>query len=142
MSHIPHNSIDLYYLDTGILGWIPKSRTSNVTVFCLGKTAETKIKDKADPAPLPPRPTVTPVKKPKPKVFKIAMTPSELKATMDAELQQIDAGLPPEIPVSKTIGKLGLMQPQLPNAKNHPALPLLETYASKGCPVDCGCAKR
>ena len=44
-----------------------------------------------------------------------------------------------EPPVKETIGKLvRLMEPTLPYAVGHDAIPLLQSYASGGCPVDCG----
>ena len=53
--------------------------------------------------------------------------------------QQIDnsPGLPSELPIKESIGKLGLMWPQS-YALDHQACPLLNTYAKNGCPVDCG----
>ena len=45
---------------------------------------------------------------------------------------------PDEIPIKKAIGEFKLMQPQDPYAKEHPATPLLNSYAEDGCPVDCG----
>ena len=45
--------------------------------------------------------------------------------------------IPDDLPIKERIGKKGLMWPRT-FALNHPAAPLLESYARHGCPVDCG----
>ena len=81
----------------------------------------------------PPPPSVQMSTKRAPKV---AQTPQEaeheLRETLNAE-----ESFPPELPVKQTIGKFSPMKPHL-YALNHPTTPLLEEYADKGCPTDCG----
>ena len=49
------------------------------------------------------------------------------------------ACFPEDPPVKDTIGKsIRLMEPRLPYAVDHEAIPLLEGYARGGCLVDCG----
>ena len=45
---------------------------------------------------------------------------------------------PDEIPVRKTIGKLGLMQPNPPYGVDHDDIPLLNSYDMDGFPFKCG----
>ena len=45
--------------------------------------------------------------------------------------------IPEVLPIKERIGKIGLMWPRT-YALNHPAAPLLDRYALKGCPVGCG----
>jgi hypothetical protein len=45
--------------------------------------------------------------------------------------------IPDNIPIKEEIGKIGLMWPRTYSV-NHPASTLLNEYATKGCPVDCG----
>jgi hypothetical protein len=65
------------------------------------------------------------------------MTNDELRSAIAHEFKDND-GLPPEVPLKQTIGKLGLMIPQAPHAVPHPAYNLLKSYANNGCPIDCG----
>ena len=48
--------------------------------------------------------------------------------------------IPDQLPVKAAIGKcvVGLMDPQLPYARDHDAIPLLKGYAQDGCPLECG----
>ena len=47
--------------------------------------------------------------------------------------------IPDDPPIKDTIGKsVRLMEPQPPYAVQHEAIPLLNSYAAGGCPVDCG----
>ena len=45
--------------------------------------------------------------------------------------------IPAEILAKEAIGKSGLMWPRT-YSQHHPAVPLLSTYATKGCHVSCG----
>ena len=67
------------------------------------------------------------------------MNPEEYNTYLNTKLQQ-DATIPQEAPFKNAIGKsiLGLMQPQLPYIANHDVIPLLNEYAEKWCPVECG----
>ena len=83
--------------------------------------------------PLPPKPPLHQVKKPKPNL------------TQNAEQDKLDLynnlkdneDFPKEIPIQQTIGKFGLMWPRK-YALEHDAKTLLSSYAEQGCPVDCG----
>lgn len=70
---------------------------------------------------------------------KIDMTEEEYNSYLQKNLQH-NTNFPVELPVRQTIGKsmLGLMDPQLPYACDHDAIPLLKGYAEDGCPVQCG----
>ena len=46
--------------------------------------------------------------------------------------------IPSEIPVKEAIGKLRLMEPHPPFGVGHDAIPLLNSYSHRGCPVQCG----
>ena len=64
------------------------------------------------------------------------LTPAEFDSILREKVNR-EPTLPSEIPVKNEIGKLALMQPR-ENALNHPAAPLLQEYATNGCPVNCG----
>ena len=57
---------------------------------------------------------------------------SLVRKALDAE-----ETIPQELPIKTTIGKFGLMFPTT-FATTHAAAPLLNGYATDGCPVDCG----
>ena len=65
-----------------------------------------------------------------------AQTQKEIQhATKDAIEKEVT--IPSDLPIKERIGKKGLMWP-CTYAINHPAAPLLQTYALNGSPVDCG----
>ena len=118
---------------TGIEGWVPTKRTSSVVEFLKDVKVSpcTAPSRKPSPAPIPPAPSGLPLPKPK-----ITMTPEEEARYIQHELQH-DENFPEGIPVQDTIGKCTLMCPQH-YARDHEAVPLLNSYAQNGCPVDCG----
>ena len=124
-------------IHTGIQGWIPTPRTSPVEKFLNSPTTKNDKVGRILKAPSN-SPTATPSATPSvTPFFSNAMTTNELRSAIAHEFNDND-GLPPEIPLKETIGKLGLMVPQAPHATAHPAYPLLQSYADNGCPVDCG----
>jgi hypothetical protein len=65
------------------------------------------------------------------------MTPEEHKKYIQSEINKADL-FPQEIPeIKQNVGKFKLMEPTN-YALNHDAAPLLNDYATNGCPVDCG----
>ena len=81
---------------------------------------------------LPPRPPPTP-----------CPVPTSVPTPLQKEDQLLAAiatstDIPNEIPVKKAIGKLQLMEPHPPYGHSHDAIPLMQSYADHGCPVDCG----
>ena len=122
---------------TGIQGWIPTPRTSPVEEFLSSPTTKNEKMEKILKAPRN-SPTATPSTTPSvTPFFSNAMTTTELRSAIAHEFNDND-GLPPEIPLKETIGKLPLMIPRAPHATTHPAYKLLQSYADNGCPVDCG----
>ena len=73
-----------------------------------------------------------------PKAPKIinAATPTELDTLTNNSITNNDC-IPDHIPIKETIGKIGLMWPRTYSI-HHPAKDLLNIYATKGCPVECG----
>ena len=70
----------------------------------------------------------------------ITMTTEEFDAHLASTLEN-NSSIPTELPTKKALGeykKLGLMAPQPPYARGHPAIPLLDAYSEHGCPVECG----
>ena len=63
-------------------------------------------------------------------------TQAEINSMVQKALDQEDT-IPQDIPIKNTIGKFGLMFPNS-FAVDHDAAPLLNGYATHGCPVDCG----
>ena len=82
--------------------------------------------------------TLHPVPHHHPPATSLASTPAEHEVQLKTALHTATS-LPPELPIKETIGKpVGLMCPQSPYCGHHPAIPLLNGYASTGFPVDCG----
>jgi hypothetical protein len=84
------------------------------------------------PVPLPPPPKLQQVIKPN-----LAMSKEE-ESTQISTALLADDSFPPELPVKETIGKSTPLMCPRTYALDHPAIPLLMTYAREGCPVDCG----
>ena len=66
--------------------------------------------------------------------FTSDMSTTDIKNILKSELKKTDT-LPMEELLHETLGKCVLMFPRLPNVILHPAEPLLQEYASDGCPV-------
>jgi len=67
-----------------------------------------------------------------------ARSPEEQDVAI-AEALAKEESFPAETPIRETAGKkIGLMWPRTFSTTTHPAAPLLNKYANKGCPVDCG----
>jgi hypothetical protein len=133
-----NNTHLIFFFYLGIEGWVPiKRRVSMESFLCItpNMTKNTQL----SPSSTQVKPitkkvlAILPNKKP---ILNPAMTPAELKSALNDELSKND-DLPEEIPVKNTIGKLGLMWPQH-YALHHEAIPLLTSYATSGCPVNCG----
>lgn len=104
--------------------------------------------------PLPPTPTREPIKKPtnttietpsdapsevppREAIFtrkKVALAPSEINTEITQALDK-EQCFPSQLPIKEAIGKT--MCP-INFAKSHQAAPLINEWAAKGCPVDCG----
>ena len=96
-----------------------------------------KTTPQTTPAPLPPTPLPTAIPKPMSEI-PISATPKILQHLIVDNLAKSNT-IPDDLPIKSTIGKYKLMNPQgnfCPNT--HPAIPLLRSYATKGCPTDCG----
>ena len=65
-----------------------------------------------------------------------SVSPTENTDTLAEKIRNSDC-IPKELPIRETVGKYKLMNPNGPYAE-HPAIPLLRTYADDGCPADCG----
>ena len=74
-----------------------------------------------------------------PVLAKVNMTEEEYATYLHTSLKN-NTDIPDELPVKAEIGKcvLGLMDPQLPYARDHDAIPLFKGYAQDGCLVECG----
>lgn len=72
-------------------------------------------------------------------MHEVALSPAEEEEKIYKILRKC-ADSNNNIPTIPTIGKLqlGLMCSQPPYAVAHDAMPLLQEYAKKGCPVNCG----
>jgi hypothetical protein len=128
-------------LGKGIKGWVPAKRFQSMETFLDPDHIPEHHHDTQELPPIhSPTPT-TSFKQPKHptelKKIHSKMTPSELQCAVANELKTCN-DLPEEVPLSQTIGKFKLMQPQPPHALDHPATPLLSDYADNGCPVECG----
>ena len=66
-----------------------------------------------------------------------AMTVKDEKRELEMAFKD-ETLFPVDIPVREATGKSPLMEPNGPFAVNHEAIPLLNAYATRGCPVDCG----
>jgi hypothetical protein len=66
----------------------------------------------------------------------VDMSPADVKRDITTKLNSAHT-FPTEIPVKEEVGKLGLMWPRS-YAAFHRATPLLNSYATNGCPVQCG----
>ena len=66
-----------------------------------------------------------------------AQSPEEQDVAI-AEALAKEESFPAETPIRETAGKkIGLMWPRT-FSTTHPAAPLPDEYANRGCPVDCG----
>ena len=89
------------------------------------------------PAPLPPPPGTRTIPKPMSDI-PIATTPKILQQLIVDNITKSDT-IPEDLPIKTTIGTCKLMNPQGPFCPTtHPAIPLLQRYATRGCPTDCG----
>jgi hypothetical protein len=79
--------------------------------------------------------TTATLPQPKP-INTLAATPEETKLITNNSIAT-DENIPNYIPIKETIGKIGLMWPRTYSI-HHPAKDLLNIYATRGCPVDCG----
>ena len=92
--------------------------------------------DKEQQAPRSPKTTV-PLPTTKLIMNLYASSPEEQDAAI-AEALEKEESFPSEVPIKETAGKkIGLMWPRT-FSTSHPAAPLLDEYANKGCPVECG----
>jgi len=66
----------------------------------------------------------------------IAANPKELEKMLQHSIET-EESIPDGLQFKETIGKTALMYPRT-YATRHPAGALLNQYADKGCPVDCG----
>ena len=110
------------------------SSTSFLEKASTNNFKKAKVSKPTPPLPLPPR-SQQPIPKPNTNT-KIDMSANELRIDIENELKSNDH-FPPELPVKEEIGKLGLMWPRT-YAEFHRATPLLNSYAKKGCPANCG----
>ena len=92
--------------------------------------------DKEQQAPRSPKTTV-PLPTTKLIMNLYASSPEEQDAAI-AEALEKEESFPSEVPIKETAGKkIGLMWPRT-FSTSHPAAPLLDEYANKGCLVECG----
>ena len=111
-------------LYTGINGWVPKQRLSSFTeMLPINETPTTNSKRTR------PVDKTFPVLHKKTRIDnpKMDMTEEEYNSYLQKNLQH-NTNFPVELPVRQTKGKsmLGLMDPQLPYACDHEAIPLLK----------------
>jgi hypothetical protein len=122
-----------------MLNWVPSRSKIPVTEFLSETCTDAQINNIHNNFKFPqsPRPATTSTTESPPIPPSATMTPEEQHEYLTAQVKQ-SANFPEEIPVQDTIGKLGLMCPQGPYAVKHDAIPLLNSYANEGCPVDAG----
>lgn len=125
------------HLHKGIWGWHPDPKQA-IALSNFTPIRHSPLSLEQVPVPLPPPPASLPV--PKPNIAshpKLDITPEEQIESLEQELRA-NNDLPEQCKASETIGKsIGLMHSQA-RALHHPAAPLLLSYATNGCPVDCG----
>ena len=99
------------------------------------RVALDKVPSKQSIAEVSGTPTEVPLKVAR----KVALSPAEEEELLQQEISAC-ASLHTGTPTKQTIGTLqhGLMCPQPPFAMAHDATPLLQKYATQGCPVGCG----
>ena len=86
--------------------------------------------------PLPPFPkTLTPPKKP---ILKLVMNHDEADKVALTALQSRVEDLPDSVAQTSKLGKKTSLMTPRHQALDHPAGPMLNDWATRGCPVDCG----
>ena len=73
-----------------------------------------------------------------PKSLQPAATQKEINLATKEAIKR-EPTIPEDLPIKEKIGKLGLMWP-CTYALQHPAMPLLQKFLTKGCPADCSLA--
>ena len=130
-------------LDHGLWGWTPTPKETSAATYLSNASSQRgpiyiplDTSDESDTDTPTPLPTQEPIPLPSTHSTKVALTEREVNRDIREKINREEA-FPPELPVKQTVGKLSLMKPQ-PIARAHPATPLLDQYATQGCPTDCG----
>ena len=131
---------------SGINGWLPKDRfgTINEVLRPIDATNATSAQPPTtvpdqQVESLPPDAMTAPAHSRTPHEPKLDMTNKEYERYLKTSLKNTET-ITSELPVKATIveSMLGLMCLQPPHTTAHDAIPLLQGYTRKGCPVKCG----
>ena len=100
-------------------------------------TCKNRPRQPADTNEIATRPSQKP--RSEPVLAKVNMTEEEYATYLHTSLKN-NTDIPDEIPSKSAIGKcvLGMMDSQLPYARDHDAIPLLKRFSQTRCPVECG----
>ena len=124
----------IHYTHHGSAPWTPTPRFASFKDVVTKEEEDTQHaldnNNQLQPAPpAPKRPRILPP-------ATLAAKPEEMERMLADTIKNEDS-IPDDIPIKEHIGKLGLMWPRTFSTQ-HDAAPLLNNYATQGCPVNCG----